>query len=77
LSTAKQEVRELQDGYAFYLPAEPSIIRDTFEWITYKRLCCPFLDFTLEVQGEAGVVCLKLTGRKGVKEFLRSEFNIQ
>jgi hypothetical protein len=77
LSAAKQEVRELQGGYAFYLPANPSIIRDTSEWITYERLCCPFLDFSLEVQGEAGVVWLKLTGRKGVKEFLRSEFNIQ
>jgi hypothetical protein len=45
----------------------------TVEFISLERLCCPFLGFALEVEPESGPVWLRLTGREGVKAFVREE----
>ena len=74
LQMTGHEIKELPDGYAFRLPPEPSVIKDAAEWITYERLCCPFLDFGLEVERAGGAMWLRLRGREGVKPFIRSEF---
>ena len=74
MRTAVQEARELPDGYAFRFPSEGSIFLAISEWITLERLCCPFLRFVLETDGEGGPTWLRLTGRDGVKEFLRAQF---
>jgi hypothetical protein len=73
---AIQEVRELSDGYAFRFPVEPSIVFMAAEFITLERLCCPFLTLALEVEREHGPLWLKLTGREGVKPFLRAELGL-
>jgi len=77
LVSAKQEVRELSDGYAFGFSVEGSTIQDLAEFITYERLCCPFFDLEIVVEREGGPVWLRLRGREGVKEFIRIEFRIQ
>jgi hypothetical protein len=74
LFAAVQEVKELPDGYTFRLPAEPAFILKVAEYISLERLCCPFFNFALELEPEGGLLWLKLTGREGVKEFLRAEF---
>jgi hypothetical protein len=76
LHGAVQEVRELSDGYALRFPAEPSTVLLAAEFITLERLCCPFLTLVLEVEGEHGPLWLKLTGREGVKQFLRAELGL-
>jgi hypothetical protein len=65
-------VRELADGYALRLPAENGMILSVAEFITLERMCCPFFSFELEVGRDEGALWLKLTGREGVKEFLKS-----
>ncbi|MBV9929072.1 MAG: hypothetical protein JOZ96_28940 [Acidobacteria bacterium] len=70
---AVSEIRELPDGYLFRLPAEPDTLLKTAEFISLERLCCPFLGFTLAAEPEGGPVWLRLTGREGVKEFIREE----
>ena len=77
LVSAKQEVRELADGYAFRFSEEASTIQDLAEFITYERLCCPFFDLEIVVEREGGPAWLRLRGREGVKEFIRIEFGIQ
>ena len=77
LVSAKQEVRELADGYAFRFSVEASTIQELAEFITYERLCCPFFDLEIVVEREGGPVWLRLRGREGVKEFIRVEFGIQ
>ena len=67
-----QEVRELANGYALRLPAENGMILSVAEFITLERQCCPFFSFELEVEGDQASLWLKLTGREGVKEFLKS-----
>ena len=76
LHSAVQEVRELSDGYAFRFSIEPSTILLAAEFITLERLCCPFLTLVLEVECERGPLWLKMTGREGVKQFLRAELGL-
>lgn len=73
LLQAAAEIRELPDGYAFRLPAGPDVLVRAAEFISLEKLCCPFLRFVLEVGPEGGPVWLRLTGREGVKAFIREE----
>ncbi|MCI0391086.1 MAG: hypothetical protein MOB07_20255 [Acidobacteria bacterium] len=77
LSAARQEVRELQDGYAFRFAASSQMLVDVTEFVINERLCCPFFDFELAIEREGGPLWLRLRGREGVKEFIRSEMNIR
>ena len=76
LAAAKQEVRELPDGYAFRFPSESAMVKDLAEFIVYERLCCPFFEFEIAVEREGGPLWLRLKGRRGVKQFIRSEFGL-
>jgi hypothetical protein len=69
-----KEMRELSNGYEFRLDG-PDVILRTAEFIALEKLCCPFLDFSLDVEAESGAVCLKLTGREGVKAFIQEEIS--
>lgn len=68
-----QETRELSDGYQFRFANDASVIRGLAEFIVLEKLCCPFLSFAIEIEAETGRVWLRLTGREGVKEFIREE----
>lgn len=71
--SASEEIRELEDGYAFRLPDEWEVLLKAAKFISLERLCCPFLGFALVVEPECGSVWLRLTGREGVKAFIREE----
>jgi len=77
LHTAVQETRELADGYSFRLSSDEATIQSTAEWITLERRCCPFIAFGIEVGRENGPLLLNLTGREGVKPFLKIELGIK
>lgn len=68
-------IQELPDGFAFSFPREQPLFLTLAEWVTLERRCCPFLDFELVLESRAAPVSLRLTGRPGVKEFLRREFH--
>jgi len=70
-----QESRELQDGYEFRFASLPSLLTSLAEFISLEKLCCPFLKFAIAVEAEGGPVWLRLTGREGVKAFIREEIN--
>jgi hypothetical protein len=77
MHAATKEVRELADGYAFRFSAEPELCLTLAEFMTLERLCCPFFTFMLELEHEGGPMWLRLTGRDGVKQFLRAELDIK
>ena len=64
------EIRERPDGYAFRLPTETETIRKAATFIARERLCCPFFDFTLEVERDHGPVWLSISGREGVGQYI-------
>ena len=70
---AAGEIRELPNGYAFRLPNRSDVLLKAVEFIRLESLCCPFFGFTLEVEPEGGALWLSLTGREGVKPFIRAE----
>ena len=70
--SAVVETEELQDGYAFQLPADGKAIRLAGKLILVERECCPFLSFVLVAQPNKGRVIVRITGPSGTKEFLRT-----
>jgi hypothetical protein len=73
LFRAVTEILELPDGYAFRLIGETDSLVKAAEFISLEKLCCPFLGFVIEVKPEGGPVWLRMTGREGVKAFIREE----
>lgn len=74
LFSSLKEIRELSNGYEFRLYGSNAIVKAA-EFISLETLCCPFLNFSLEVEAENGSVWLGLTGRDGVKAFVREEIS--
>ena len=74
LFSSLTQIKELPDGYEFRLDGSNVVVKAA-EFISLEKLCCPFLNFTLEVDAENGPVWLKLTGREGVKAFVREEIS--
>jgi hypothetical protein len=68
-----ESLRELPNGYRVRLPNESNVLLTAAKFIALERLCCPFFDFSLEIEGEGGAVWLSLTGREGVKPFIMAE----
>jgi hypothetical protein len=71
LVSLKKNVRELDDGYEFEFPGDPATLQILGEWTIQEHLCCPFFDIDLRLDREGGSLWLRLTGRKGVKEFVK------
>jgi hypothetical protein len=67
-------IRELPDGYEFEFAPEDATFRLLAEWADGERRCCPFFDVAVRFDREGGPLWLRLTGREGVKQFIRSEF---
>lgn len=70
----KKAVRELRDGYEFEFPSDTATYQLVAEWVGGERLCCPFFDIDVHQEREHGNLWLRLTGREGVKEFIRGDF---
>jgi hypothetical protein len=74
LRASVQETKELRDGYAFKLPADGLVA--TSEWIAMERRCCPFFMYELEIPRDSGPLMLRITGGRGIKDFIRTEFEL-
>lgn len=70
-------VTELSDGLGLSFPKTPEVILALAEWLTYETLCCPFLSFCLEILAEQPELRLGLRGPDGIKDFIRSEFELR
>lgn len=68
-----EETRELSDGYEFRFADEPNVLTRLADFVSLEKLCCPFLNFAIEIEAESGPIWLSLTGRDGVKEFIKEE----
>jgi hypothetical protein len=74
LRTKVLGARSEPDGYSFRFPNDLATYAALTEWINGERLCCPFFDFNLSVAREHGQIWMKLSGRPGTKDFIRSDF---
>jgi hypothetical protein len=69
-----QEIQELPNGWVWRLPATSQVLMLVAEDLNMERLCCPFVNYTLEIEPNPGPFWLRMTGGEGVKEFLKMAF---
>jgi hypothetical protein len=74
LRSLRKSTHELADGFEFEFPANAATYQLLAEWVGGERLCCPFFDIDLRVDREGGPLRLRLTGRDGVKQFIKGDF---
>src|SRR5579872_7358233 len=67
-------IRELADGYEFEFSWERTMYAALAEITPLEHACCPFFDIAIRIESESNKVCWRLTGREGIKPFIRAEF---
>ncbi len=51
-------------------------VAELAEWTVMESKCCRFFDFHIDLEEEGKLMCLRLTGREGIKKFIKMEFGI-
>jgi len=77
LLKARNETIETEKGYEFQYSPEKVSVAEVAEWVVAESKCCPFFDFHIDLEREGKLVCLRLTGSEGVKQFIRTEFGVK
>ena len=72
-----EEVRELEDGYAFRHSPDRDVLLAVAEFVANERLCCPFFEFGITVERGGGPVWLRLTGEGEAKAVLEAEMGVE
>jgi hypothetical protein len=74
LQSSLAGICELPDGYKF----EFAWSRDTYEALAevtpLEHACCPFFDISIRLESESNRLYWRLSGREGIKPFIRAEF---
>ncbi len=76
LLAARNETIETPTGYEFQFSPKDVSLAELAEWAVAESKCCPFFDFHIDLEREGTLVCLRLTGSEGVKQFIRAEFSL-
>ena len=77
LMTARKETVEMEKGYEFQFSPKDVTLAELADWVVNESKCCPFFDFHIDLENEGKLVCLRLTGEEGIKQFIRAEFRVQ
>jgi hypothetical protein len=75
-SKGLEEIKELEEGYAFRFKSDVPTLEELIEIIRLERECCAFLQFRLTVEPDRGPVWLDITGPEGTRNFLLNELGI-
>jgi hypothetical protein len=76
LIAARKQTVETEKGYEFQFSPATVSLADLADWVSAEGKCCPFFDFHIDLEREASVLCLRLTGDEGIKPFIRTEFQV-
>ena len=69
--SARIDTTEIADGYVFRFRPEAVSFTEIADWVATERICSPFFDLAIESERENGPLSLRITGRDGVKQFIR------
>jgi hypothetical protein len=67
-------IRELPDGYEFEFSWRLDTYAALAEITPLEHACCPVFDIGIRIESESNKLCWRLTGREGIKPFIRAEF---
>ncbi len=73
LSQTVTGLTELETGFLLQLRNDGSVREIAEELMVLEQKCCPFLEFALQGAHSGDSIWLSITGKDGVKEFLRQE----
>ncbi len=71
----KTSVNELENGYSYKF-SDVDVWTLAAEFVTLESKCCPFLKFAFVWEAENVGIRIEITGRDGVKEFIKAEMNL-
>lgn len=77
LMGARKATAETEKGYEFQFGPQDATLTELADWVVAESKCCPFFDFHIDLENEGKLICLRLTGEEGVKQFMRAEFGIR
>ena len=69
--------KELKNGYAYKFVGTDKMVDELAEFVKTERACCDFFIFNLSISGDKREAWLEITGAKGVKEFIKTELEMQ
>jgi hypothetical protein len=67
---------ETETSYEFQFNPSVISIAELADWVAAESKCCPFFDFHIDLKREGTLVCLRLAGDEGVKQFILGEFQL-
>jgi len=76
LIATRKEIVEMERGYEFQFSPSNVSPAELVDWVAAESKCCPFFDFHIDLEREGSLLCLRLTGQKGIKPFIRVEFQV-
>lgn len=65
-----------EEGYEFQFAPTNITLAELADWSVAESKCCPFFDFHIDLEREGTLLCLRLTGQRGIKRFIREEFQV-
>ena len=74
LMAARKAIVETDRGYEFQFGPQDATLAELADWVVAESKCCPFFDFHIDLENEGKLICLRLTGEEGIKQFIRAEF---
>lgn len=74
LNAARKDIVESDKGYEFQFSPADVTLAELADWVREEGKCCPFFDFHIDLENQGTLLCLRLTGEEGVKQFIRTEF---
>jgi hypothetical protein len=77
LMAARKEIVEMEKGYEFQFSPKDVTLAELADWVVNESKCCPFFDFHIDLEKEGKLICLRLTGEEGIKQFIRAEFEVR
>jgi uncharacterized protein HemX len=76
LMAVRKEIVETEKGYEFQFSPQNVTVAELADWVVAESKCCSFFDFHIDLENEGKLICLRLTGEEGIKQFIRTEFGV-
>ena len=77
LKASRTKIVEMGNGYEFQFSPKNVTLAELTDWVRMESRCCSFFDFHIDLENEGTLLCLRLTGEDGIKQFIRNEFAVQ
>jgi hypothetical protein len=76
LIAMRKGIVETELGYEFQFTPSTVDLAELAHWVSAESKCCPFFDFHIDLEREGSLLCLRLTGKNGIKALIREEFRL-